>query len=57
MRKIFLLIISIVFVIIGSGFSSAIVSTINKDPSKSVGFVITFPDINNFNFINEVRRL
>jgi hypothetical protein len=53
MKKIFLLIISIASIIIGSSISTAIVNTINKDPSKSVGFVITFPDINNFNLINK----
>ena len=52
-KKIILLIISISFIVGCNGFSSAFVSSMNKDVSTSIRFVISFPDINNFNLVNE----
>ena len=58
MKMKFLLLVSIVLIVSGSEVSSAIFSSINKDSSTSVkeeslGFTVTFPDINSVNIFNE----
>jgi hypothetical protein len=53
MKKIFLLIICMTFIVSSSGFSSAIVNNTDRDTSKSVEFTVSFPDIDEINIIGQ----
>jgi len=48
-------IITIIFIIGGSGFSNAIISSTYKDSSTSVTLTISFPEINSYNLFNEQK--